>query len=69
MGGAPPFPWQQGELGLTRRWFWWSCPLSLCCLQLVSFGGRLVSSVVYDVAPDNRDQTLPVLTDVIMQVS
>uniref|UniRef100_A0A3B3VSZ9 Laminin A chain n=1 Tax=Poecilia latipinna TaxID=48699 RepID=A0A3B3VSZ9_9TELE len=39
----------------------------VCCLQLVSFGEQLVFSVVYDVAPDNRDQTLTVLSDVIMQ--
>ncbi|XP_032407316.1 laminin subunit alpha-1 isoform X2 [Xiphophorus hellerii] len=45
----------------------WAAPHRFLGNKLVSFGGRLVSSVVYDVAPDNRDQTLPVLTDVIMQ--
>ncbi|XP_014912106.1 laminin subunit alpha-1 isoform X1 [Poecilia latipinna] len=45
----------------------WEAPRHFLGNKLVSFGEQLVFSVVYDVAPDNRDQTLTVLSDVIMQ--
>ncbi|MEQ2182843.1 hypothetical protein GOODEAATRI_026472, partial [Goodea atripinnis] len=40
---------------------------ALSITQLVSYGGLFIYSVVYDVPLDNKDQTLPVLSDVIME--
>ncbi|KAM4718072.1 laminin subunit alpha-1 isoform 2-T2 [Anableps anableps] len=46
---------------------WWAAPSRFLGNKLVSFGGRFLYSVVYDVPLDNQDQTLPVLSDVIME--
>ncbi|MEQ2276403.1 Laminin subunit alpha-1, partial [Xenotaenia resolanae] len=46
---------------------WWAAPSSFLGNKLVSYGGLFIYSVVYDVPLDNKDQTLPVLSDVIME--
>ncbi|KAM4543486.1 laminin subunit alpha-1 [Fundulus diaphanus] len=45
----------------------WAAPSRFLGNKLVSYGGFFMYSVVYDVPLDNEDQTLPVLSDVIME--
>lgn len=41
----------------------------MCPLQLLSYGGFLSYSVVYDVPLDNEDRSLPAHFDIMIQVT
>lgn len=51
---------------LTGTWLtdW----LSVCPFQLVTYGGLLNYSVIYDIPLDNEDHSLPAQSDIIIEV-
>ncbi|XP_039983193.1 laminin subunit alpha-1 isoform X2 [Xiphias gladius] len=65
-GNDLPIP-SNTSSGQTQQVLSWAAPTSFLSNKLVSYGGYLNYSVVYDVPLDNEDHSLPTHSDIIIE--
>ncbi|XP_072235081.1 laminin subunit alpha-1 [Leuresthes tenuis] len=66
-GNDLPFPRNASSSAAHQQVLWWAAPRSFLSSKLVSYGGFLNFSVVYDVPLDNEDHFLLALCDIIIE--
>uniref|UniRef100_A0A3Q3N9Y2 Laminin subunit alpha-1 n=1 Tax=Mastacembelus armatus TaxID=205130 RepID=A0A3Q3N9Y2_9TELE len=68
-GNELPIPGNTSSGHIHQQLLSWTAPTSFLGNKLVSYGGLLNYSVVYDVPLDNEDHSVPALTDIIIEGS